>query len=143
GTEQGVGVRNAGEIGADAGNVVISADGKIINRGKINAKTQIALATNHALTNEGQMTTEQHQITVNSKLDFHNKGQIVSKDSLAVKAVSIDNQGALGTQSGAVNLTSASHVTNNGKVIAGGDVNITAKKWLTNTGVIGSQHGKM
>src|SRR5699024_4482317 len=79
GTEQGVGVRNAGEMGADAGSVVISADGKIINHGKINAKTQIALTTNQAVTNEGQIATEQGQMTVNSKQHFYNKGQIVSK----------------------------------------------------------------
>lgn len=34
GTETGVGVHNAGDIGATAGNVVLTADGRIENSGK-------------------------------------------------------------------------------------------------------------
>jgi filamentous hemagglutinin len=44
GTETGVGVRNAGNIGAQAGSVIVTADGRIENSGKISsgADTQLA-----------------------------------------------------------------------------------------------------
>ncbi|ENJ1194518.1 hypothetical protein AB0312_005266, partial [Escherichia coli] len=49
GTETGVGVRNAGHIGAQAGAVTLTADGRIENSGSISAKTDVHLATTREL----------------------------------------------------------------------------------------------
>lgn len=48
GTETGVGVHNAGEIGASAGDIVITADGMLVNRGQISSAQQLAVNTPQA-----------------------------------------------------------------------------------------------
>jgi filamentous hemagglutinin family protein len=52
GTGDGVGVRNAGEIGAAAGDVVVRADGSVMNRGDITASGSLSM-TVAALENRG------------------------------------------------------------------------------------------
>lgn len=49
GTESGVGVRNAGHIGAQAGEFTLTADGRIENSGSISAQTDVHLATTREL----------------------------------------------------------------------------------------------
>ena len=51
GTEKGVGVRNAGELGASVGSITISADGKIINKGTIQSKNDIKITSKKDITN--------------------------------------------------------------------------------------------
>lgn len=53
GTEDGVGVRNNGRLGASAGSILISADGKIINSGNINAVQDVELISNKGIENHG------------------------------------------------------------------------------------------
>ncbi|MEB6380125.1 hemagglutinin repeat-containing protein [Leclercia adecarboxylata] len=56
GTERGVGVRNAGAIGAQAGSVTISADGRIENSGTLRATESASLQTAGEVNNSGVMT---------------------------------------------------------------------------------------
>ena len=53
GTEAGVGVRNAGILGASAGEVVVTADGRLTNSGSILARSDIALTTPGEVRNTG------------------------------------------------------------------------------------------
>ncbi|GHU16975.1 hypothetical protein FACS189475_00060 [Betaproteobacteria bacterium] len=54
GTEAGVGVRNAGDIGAAAGDVVLLADGTLTNKGRLNSAANIQLTT-QGLDNSGEI----------------------------------------------------------------------------------------
>ncbi|OON34700.1 hypothetical protein BTJ39_23480, partial [Izhakiella australiensis] len=55
GTERGVGVHNAGEIGASAGNVTLSADGSIANSGAMYASNRLAIKSHNHLNNSGSL----------------------------------------------------------------------------------------
>lgn len=52
GTEHGVGVRNAGEIGAEAGGLTLNENGQLINIGLIQSKAQLQINT-ASLNNQG------------------------------------------------------------------------------------------
>lgn len=53
GTESGVGVHNAGEIGASAGDITITADGMLMNSGQINSSQQLVVNTAADIENTG------------------------------------------------------------------------------------------
>ena len=55
GTESGVGVRNAGEISATAGNVVVTADGQLTNSGMIHANTDVTISAASGVDNTGKV----------------------------------------------------------------------------------------
>ncbi|MFA9441878.1 hemagglutinin repeat-containing protein, partial [Uliginosibacterium sp. sgz301328] len=55
GTESGVGVRNAGNIGASAGDVVVTADGQLINAGSITSAATVHVDGQHGLLNSGTL----------------------------------------------------------------------------------------
>src|SRR5471032_1367295 len=56
GTEQGVGVHNAGSIGAQAGSLVVTADGRIENSGQIRSQQDMTLTSNTAIDNRGTLS---------------------------------------------------------------------------------------
>ncbi|MEI9698436.1 hemagglutinin repeat-containing protein [Moellerella wisconsensis] len=138
GTENGVGVRNAGHIGAEAGDITLSADGKIGNTGVITASQNIILNSQQALNNSGTVLA-QNDIQLNAKQAITNtdKGQIVAghhaalgaekinSDRTALLAAGVDSKGKL---------TSAGSLTVKGDkdVVLQGD--IIAKDTLTATG---------
>ncbi|VFS87536.1 Uncharacterized conserved protein [Kluyvera cryocrescens] len=58
GTETGVGVRNAGNIGAQAGDFTLSADGKLQNTGVITAQN-VNVASQQSIENRGSVLAQQ------------------------------------------------------------------------------------
>ncbi|NMG50926.1 filamentous hemagglutinin N-terminal domain-containing protein, partial [Azoarcus communis] len=56
GTETGVGVRNAGHIGASAGEVHVTADGRLENIGSISAASDINITTRTAILSTGTLS---------------------------------------------------------------------------------------
>ncbi|KFA59556.1 hypothetical protein A9G48_07095 [Gilliamella sp. wkB18] len=95
GTEDGVGVRNNGRLGASAGSILISADGKIINSGNINAVQDVELISNKGIENHGNAISKKN-ITFTSKEEIKNLGSVVAQENLDLKAGSwIGNQGKL------------------------------------------------
>ena len=91
GTEKGVGVRNAGNIGTSAGDVVVNADGTLSNIGSINASQHIKVVTGGDLVNEGTLyasaTTD-----LKTKNGLSNNGIIAACGDTSVKAASITSQ---------------------------------------------------
>lgn len=55
GTEKGVGVNNAGDIGASTGNLKITADGQLINTGAISAGGNADIQVSGAVQNQGTL----------------------------------------------------------------------------------------
>ncbi|WP_448511337.1 hypothetical protein, partial [Photorhabdus sp. MH8.4] len=58
GTEAGVGVHNAGNIGASAGEVHITADGWIENRGAISSRDALQLTSSANVSNTGKLLSQ-------------------------------------------------------------------------------------
>lgn len=79
GTEQGVGVRNAGHIGASADTLTIDSQGRIVNSGTFNAQRQVQLNAQHGIDNQGKIENKQGNIQLNSKADIQNSGSIVAR----------------------------------------------------------------
>ncbi|WP_392562371.1 hemagglutinin repeat-containing protein [Orbus sturtevantii] len=110
GTERGVGVYNAGSLGASAGSVTINTEGKIVNTGTIIAKT------------DAQLTAQ----------SIDNQNQIASSNQL-LHADKIDNSGEMSANSFKVKTT---HLTNTGQGnIYATDLVIDADE-MTNTGLV-------
>nr|WP_243667226.1 hemagglutinin repeat-containing protein [Pseudomonas brassicae] len=141
GTEGGVGVRNAGKIGASAGDVVISADGKLLNSGSISSAGATRVATSGDIDNHGTLYAK-GDVRLSSGGDLNNRGTVASQANVTLKssaaegrihssegaalAAGLDEKGKLGTRG---NLTlSAATVQSQGEQLAGGTVQVTAGK---------------
>lgn len=136
GTEAGVGMKNAGSIGASAGDVRLTVDGQLINSGTLSASQNLALHT-RGLDNAGTLTA-QTDIDLNNPGDLANNGLISASrelkaetsgrftnsgtftgQRLELSADSLDNTGSLrqtGSQGLAIETQS---VSNTGNAILG------------------------
>ena len=93
GTEAGVGVRNAGYMGASAGNVSITANGTIENTGTVYASsgtTSLSTAQNYAITNRGLI--DGYETNINSgEIKNLGTGRIYG-DYLSLAATTLTNE---------------------------------------------------
>ncbi len=90
GTESGVGVRNAGEIGASAGDITITADGMLVNNGQINSATQLAVKTSADIDNSGVLyASGDTQLTTAGKLN--NTGTVAAAGDTALRAAEVNS----------------------------------------------------
>ncbi|MFZ7203305.1 hemagglutinin repeat-containing protein [Avibacterium avium] len=105
GTDQGLGVRNAGHIGASAENLVIDSQGRIVNQGVITAKRNIHLST---------------------KKEIHNPGQLLAEAHLSTQSTHLDNRG--GKLEGRTAQINATESVNNEKIASTGSLIQTADK---------------
>ncbi|MBS1132370.1 MAG: putative large exoprotein involved in heme utilization or adhesion of ShlA/HecA/FhaA family, partial [Proteobacteria bacterium] len=98
GTEAGVGVRNAGQIGAASGEVSVTVDGRLINSGVLSAASQALNIASHGLDNTGTLTS-QADLAITSQGDVVNAGLINAGRELKLDVVGpIDNSGTLSGQ---------------------------------------------
>ncbi len=124
GTESGVGVRNAGEIGASAGDITITADGMLINSGQINSATQLAVKTSADIDNSGVLyASGDTQLTTAGKLS--NSGTIAAAGDTVLRAAEVNsNRDSLlgaGVKSDNSSVTSGTlSIEANGQLIAQG-----------------------
>lgn len=129
GNGAGVGVRNAGQIGSSAGEVVIGSDGRIENRGQISSATQLTATADKGIDNSGTLYA-QGNLDLNSAADIDNKGiasaqgdaRLTAKGAIRSQAGSalaagVDSAGKLG-DSGSLTLTSAGTITAKGQSLA-------------------------
>lgn len=155
GTEAGVGVRNAGEIGAAAGDVIIAADGRLQNSGQIASAASTEI-TSGGLSNSGTLFAQNHAV-LNSSADVSNTGVLAAGANLSVSANAIDNRGALlnaggtlsiqadtldnsstqgadqGIQAGAVAIDAKGLDNSSGTIVADGTLAVTSSGTLDNT----------
>ncbi|WP_256347815.1 hemagglutinin repeat-containing protein [Serratia proteamaculans] len=132
GTETGVGVRNAGNIGAQAGSVVVTADGRIENSGKISSGGDTQLASKGGVSNSGSVFAAGNA-GVNSDGEVQNSGSIAARNHVRVQAASLSSSKgstlAAGVQqdgklggSGELALTTSGKLTAQGQNLAAGDL---------------------
>ena len=114
---QGLGVRNAGHIGASAGNVKIDSQGRIINEGVISATHQADLNAEKVIENKGKIETKLGGVALRSQTRVEQHGSIVSRQ-------------------GGVLLQTKDKVTQTGETVAKGDVQYLAKNIEVKSGAL-------
>ncbi|MBE8908623.1 hemagglutinin repeat-containing protein [Enterobacter asburiae] len=113
GTEKGVGVRNAGNIGAEAGMVTLSADGRIENSGAIWSAADVALSGTASVQNSGSIAAQRNvSLTGNT---------IASTGTLAA---GVQPDGTLGRE-GDMTLNASGKLEMHGLNAAGGNISAT------------------
>jgi filamentous hemagglutinin len=107
GTEQGVGSRNAGSIGAQAGELVVTVDGRLENTatGKLQSQTDnTRIDASDGLANAGLISAAR-ELTISTPQDVDNSAGTLSAARIDVTANTLRNQGGIITQTGAQAMT--------------------------------------
>lgn len=120
--EFGVGVANAGTIAAQAGDLTLQSNGRLVQTGKTTASGNLALSAAGGIQNSGT-TYAQQSASVNTAADLTNTGTLAAQQNTTVNAGSVNSTGTLGAG-----------VNNDGSVGRGGDLNVTASGQLSATG---------
>ena len=90
GTEQGLGVKHAGHIGASAGEVVIDAKGHVVNQGFIGAQGNIQVQSSENIENRGTIHTKEKQHLKSKNVD-NRQGTLAGKQ-IQINATHVDNR---------------------------------------------------
>lgn len=138
GTENGLGVRNAGSINSTTGTMTLNANGDLVNTGNIIAnQDQIAIQA-HNLKNSGNISSTKSKIQVDAT-DIKNDGLIATSDELKLNAqVNINNNDGV-INAGRLDFTAKNLSNNKGKIDQTGQqqLNMTAKTLDNTQGLIG------
>uniref|UniRef100_UPI003877CCFD two-partner secretion domain-containing protein n=4 Tax=Klebsiella aerogenes TaxID=548 RepID=UPI003877CCFD len=130
GTGRGVGVHNAGNIGAAAGDVAISADGALSNSGVIQSAQNLQLSVKGDLHNLGQLYAGKDSV-VTASATLTNDGMIAAQGDTRIAANALRsaqnstlaaglNSDGSTASSGALTLNSQSSLALNGRNMAAG-----------------------
>ena len=114
---QGLGVRNAGHIGAAAGEVKIDSQGKIINSGTISSTQQAELSAKKTIENTGKIETKQGNVSLRSQANVAQHGSIVSRQ-------------------GGISVQAKDKVTQTGETVVKGNVAYQAKNIEASKGAL-------
>ncbi|WP_242628962.1 hemagglutinin repeat-containing protein [Xanthomonas oryzae] len=112
GNENGVGVRNAGNIGARAGELVVTVDGRLENTGTLQSQQDTRVAATGGIANAGTLSATR-ELRVTTAADLDNRGGTLNAQRLQIDASSARNQGGSIEQTGLQALgVTAGNVTN-------------------------------
>lgn len=138
GTEQGLGVRNAGSINATTGALTLNANGDLINTGNIIAnKDQIGIQA-HNVANSGNISSTKHQIHIQAN-HIQNSGLVTTNDQIKLHAQGNINNNTGVINAGRIELNAQNLSNDKGQIQQTGQqqLNITAKTLDNSQGVIG------
>ncbi|HBB2096816.1 TPA: filamentous hemagglutinin N-terminal domain-containing protein [Escherichia coli] len=150
GTETGVGVRNAGHIGAQAGAVTLTADGRIENSGSISAKTDVHLATTRELHNSGSVYAGQ-DTQIQSDGAFTHTGSVASRRNTRIQttrltgsersllAAGVKDDGRL-AEAGNLTVSTTGVLAAHGQVLSGGNMQLKGQGLDLSNSRIQGQH---
>ncbi|MGZ7174126.1 hemagglutinin repeat-containing protein [Burkholderia gladioli] len=122
GNSAGVGVANAGTIAAQAGDLTLQSNGRLVLTGKTMASGNLVLSAADGIQNSGT-TYAQQSLSASIGTDLTNSGTLAAQQDTSVNAGSVNSTGTLGAG-----------VNNDGAVGQGGDLNLTASGQLSATG---------
>ncbi|MDN7912151.1 contact-dependent inhibition toxin BcpA [Burkholderia cepacia] len=131
--EFGVGVANAGTIAAQAGDLTLQSNGRLVLTGKTTASGNLALSAAGGIQNNGT-TYAQQSLSASTSADLTNSGTFAAQQNTAVNAGSVNSTGTLGAgvnndgsvaRSGELNLTASGQLTATGQNVAGGNASLT------------------
>ncbi|MGR3807743.1 two-partner secretion domain-containing protein [Pasteurella testudinis] len=115
GTEDGLGVRNAGHIGATQGHVQIDSKGQIVNSGFVGAQQDVKVTAKQALENHGTVYAQQGDVQLQSQTQgIKQHGSVIAKG---------DSQGK-----GKVRLQAKGKIAQQGETLAESDITYQAKQ---------------
>ena len=114
---QGLGVRNAGHIGAAAGDVKIDSQGKIVNSGTISSTQQAELRAKKTIENTGKIETKQGNVSLRSQANVAQHGSIVSRQ-------------------GGISVQAKDNLTQTGETVVKGNVTYQAKNIEASKGAL-------
>lgn len=133
GTENGVGVRNAGAIGTSAGSVTITADGRIENSGTINSVQDLTVNASGGIQNSGTQYAAGNT-RLATQADITNSGTLaaarettlnagsLNSTTTSVLAAGLNSDGKLGS-SGNLTLNTSGELSAHGQNLAGSQIN--------------------
>ncbi|WP_313282889.1 hemagglutinin repeat-containing protein [Stenotrophomonas indicatrix] len=109
GNEHGVGVRNAGSIGAQAGELVVTVDGRLENTGALQSLQNVRVQVSGDLANAGTIAAT-HEAAITSGGTLDNSGGKLNAQRLQLQAQALRNRGGAIEQTGvqALSLTAGS-----------------------------------
>ncbi len=99
GTEHGVGVRNAGGIGAQAGDLIVTVDGRLENTGSLQAQQNSHVSASGGVTNAGLMSAGRES-SVSTSADVDNSGGTLNAMRVEINALSLRNRDGVIEQTG-------------------------------------------
>ncbi|WP_338640929.1 hemagglutinin repeat-containing protein [Burkholderia pyrrocinia] len=133
-SENGVGVANAGNIAAQAGDLTLQANGRLVLSGQTNASGNMALSASGGIQNSGTTYGKQSVTVDTGAADLTNSGTLTAQQNLTANVGSLNSTGTLGSginadstvgSSGDLSVTSAGQVTATGHNNAGGNATLT------------------
>ncbi|SEJ87621.1 two-partner secretion domain-containing protein [Paraburkholderia diazotrophica] len=122
GTENGVGVSNSGVLAAQAGDLILTTQGKLVLAGQTNASGNITASARDGIDNSGT-TYAQQNVSANASGALINSGTLAAQQNTTVSAGSIASTGTLGAG-----------VNSDGTIANGGDLSVFASGTVTATG---------
>ncbi|MGZ2747417.1 two-partner secretion domain-containing protein [Burkholderia stagnalis] len=122
GTERGVGVSNAGVLAAQAGDMTLQSNGRLVLAGKTSASGNLSISARDAIQNSGT-TYSQQDVSVSTTGTLSNGGAMAAQRNLTVSAGQLSSSGSLGAG-----------VDQDGAVGSNGDLRVSAVGALTATG---------
>ncbi|MDH6331809.1 filamentous hemagglutinin [Stenotrophomonas sp. 1278] len=99
GNEHGVGVRNAGSIGAQAGELVVTVDGRLENTGALQSLQNVRVQASGDLANAGTIAAT-HEAAIISGGTLDNSGGKLNAQRLQLQAQALRNRGGAIEQTG-------------------------------------------
>ncbi|WP_152495096.1 hemagglutinin repeat-containing protein [Paraburkholderia kururiensis] len=120
--EYGVGVSNAGVVAAQAGDLTLTAQGRLVLSGRTTASGNVALSAAGGIDNSGTMYA-QRGVTVSTAADLTNSGTLAAQQNTAINAGSVASTGTLGAG-----------VSSDGSIGNAGDLTVSASGALSATG---------
>ncbi|HYG05625.1 MAG TPA: filamentous hemagglutinin N-terminal domain-containing protein, partial [Stenotrophomonas sp.] len=100
GTEQGLGVRNAGAIGAQAGELVVTFDGRLENRGSLQSQGDARISAAGGMDNAG-VVSARGELGIRTPALLDNSGGTINAARLQLDAQALRNRGGAIEQTGA------------------------------------------
>ncbi|HEY4353701.1 MAG TPA: filamentous hemagglutinin N-terminal domain-containing protein, partial [Paraburkholderia sp.] len=133
GTENGVGVSLKGIAAAQAGDFILTTEGKVILAGQTNASGNVVVNARDGIDNSGT-TYAQQNVSMTTSGALTNSGMVAAQQSTTVSAASVSSSGTLAsgvnsdgslTQTGDLNVSASGAVTTTGRNVAGGNAGVS------------------
>lgn len=141
GTEAGVGVRNAGHIGASAGEVCVTVDGRLTNSGSLLAAGNVGVEARAGIANTGTVYA-QGDLGLATAGDIANSGLVaagahatlaatgagsrIAGDATSIFAAGLNADGSLAA-TGRLDIAATTTIAARGQQLAGGDLALSAR----------------
>ena len=99
GTEQGLGVRNAGSLGAQAGELVVTAAGRLENTGLLQSRQDIRLDVEGGVANAGTISAAR-ELRIATPADIDNRRGTLNAARVQIDAAALQNRDGAIEQTG-------------------------------------------